>query len=53
MRYEVGKRVHMKKCAFCGVEPATGTIQKPLADYAWFFNCDNCGNMIKVVHGSK
>ena len=48
MPYEVGKRVYMKKCEFCGVEPATGTVQKPLADNAWFFNCDSCGNMIKI-----
>ena len=49
VRYEVGQKTHMKKCTFCGVEPATGIIQKPLTNDAWFFNCDNCGNMIKIT----
>ena len=51
MRYEVGARAHMKKCTFCQVEPATGTIQKPLDDGSWYFNCDRCGNMIKIKQG--
>lgn len=48
MDYEAGQRTHMKKCTFCGVEPATGIIQKPLVEDAWFFNCDKCGNMVKI-----